>query len=225
MYYRDSTFKELKVHYETGKGMICLQEFGEKDPIVEFSDRLKRSKDDWKLGRKLEPKTRIIAPVIVRGEEDKGVRLWEFGTQVYKDLLSFISDAGDFTDPITGRDFTVEVTSPEQNKTKYNQTSARIRINQTPLSKDAAQVKNWLENQPNPMDVYRKYTYDEMKKFLEDYLNPENAAATTDASKEQSVTINKAEPEATGLSLNRPAVTTPKKKVETSEDIDEMFKV
>ena len=35
---------------------------------------------------------RIFAQVIVRGEEDKGVRLWEFGKNIYQSLLSLADD-------------------------------------------------------------------------------------------------------------------------------------
>jgi hypothetical protein len=36
------------------------------------------------LAKKLDAKNRIFVPVIVRGEEEKGVRLWQFGKLVYE---------------------------------------------------------------------------------------------------------------------------------------------
>ena len=50
---------------------------------------------------------RIFAPVIVRGEEEKGVRLWEFGKEVYQDFLNMATDdeIGDYTDIVAGRDY------------------------------------------------------------------------------------------------------------------------
>ncbi len=41
---------------------------------------------------------RVFAPVIVRGEEDKGVRMWEFGKEIYMQLLG-IADDEDYGDP------------------------------------------------------------------------------------------------------------------------------
>ncbi len=62
-------------------------------------------------GADLDPKMRVFAPVIVRGEEEKGVRLWEFGKEIYMQLLGIAEDEdyGDFTDISEGRDFTVDV--------------------------------------------------------------------------------------------------------------------
>jgi hypothetical protein len=110
--------------------MISLTNFGEKDPIVEFAKQLRQTsdKDNWSLAKKLEPKMRVFTPVIVRGEEEKGVRLWEFGKQVYQELLSIADDpdVGDFTDPIQGRDITIETTGPETNGTSFNQSKQSI---------------------------------------------------------------------------------------------------
>jgi len=98
-------FKEILVHYGIGnRTMISLVNFGEKDPIVEFAKQLASSgdKENWMMSRKLEPKMRVFTPVIVRGEEEKGVRLWEFGKQIYAELLSLADDPdiGDYTDVI-----------------------------------------------------------------------------------------------------------------------------
>ena len=49
------------------------------------------------------------------------------------------------------------------------------RTKQTPLSDDKTLVESLLENQPNPMETFKKYSYDEMKQALQDWLNPEDA--------------------------------------------------
>jgi hypothetical protein len=118
---------------------------------------------------------RVFAPVIVRGEEDKGVRLWEFGKQVYMDLLSIAEDedVGDYTDPITGRDITVETAGKETTGLMYNTSTVRVRTKSTPLSDDGEKVKSWLENQPDPLTQFKRYSYDEMKEALLKHLNPE----------------------------------------------------
>lgn len=174
-------FKEVFVHYGIGnRTMISLINFGEKDPIVEFAKQLKASgdKENWTLARKLEPKMRVFTPVIVRGEEEKGVRLWEFGKQVYQELLSIADDpdVGDYTDPIQGRDITIETTDPASNGTSYNQSKVRVRTKITPLSESATEVKKWLTEQPDAMSIFKKYEYEEMKNSLLEFLNPEEQA-------------------------------------------------
>ena len=175
---KSNPFKEVYMHYGiNNRTMMSLSNFNEKDPIVEFAQGLRKSseKDNWQLAKKLEPKMRVFAPVIVRGEEDKGVRLWEFGKQVYMDLLSIAEDedVGDYTDPIQGRDITVETQGKETTGLMYNTSTVRVRTKSTPLSEDADKVKQWLENQPDPLTQFKRYSYDEMKEALLKHLNPE----------------------------------------------------
>ena len=110
---KDNPFQELFFHYQfENKTMVSPVTYGRPDPINEFSTKLKSTgvKDDWIQGKRLEPKMRTYAPVIVRGQESEGVKFWGFGKTVYQELLSIIADPdyGDITDPINGRDITVE---------------------------------------------------------------------------------------------------------------------
>jgi len=175
-------FKELKFHYGIGKfPILALSNFGKQDPVEEFVKELRKTsdKDNWSLSGKLSPKTRIFAPVIVRGEEEMGVRLWGFGVTIYKSLLALAEDEdiGDYTDVINGWDMVVE----QQPGNPYPETSVRIKPKQTPLSEDATNVKMWLENQPDPVAINTEYDYDFVKKKLLEHLNPEAIAAPEEA--------------------------------------------
>ena len=174
----ENPFSELKFYYGiTNKVMLSPLNFGEKDPINEFVQKLYDSNDksNFDLARKLRAKNRIFAPVIVRGEEDKGVRLWGFGQQIYTELLAMAADEeiGDFTDVENGLDFTVETVGPESTGTQYNKTTVRAKRNNSPLSEDAEQVKTWLAEQPNPKENFKRFTFDEIKDALKKYLTPE----------------------------------------------------
>jgi len=174
-----SPFTELKFYYGiTNKVMISPLNFGEKDPIAEFAQKLRQGeydKENYVLAKKLDAKNRIFIPVIVRGEEDKGVRLWQFGKLIYEDLLSMAMDdeIGDYTDIVNGRDFTLETVGPESTGTNYNKTSVRPRMKTSALSDDSSQVETWLETQPNPKEVFKRFTFDEMKDALVKWLSPE----------------------------------------------------
>lgn len=168
-------FKEIKFHYGIGKyPMVALSNFGKQDPIEEFVKELRKTndKDNWSLSGKLSPKTRIFAPVVVRGEEEKGVRLWGFGITIYKALLALAEDedVGDFTDVMNGWDMVVEVTAGNP----YPQTTVRIKPKQTPLSDNNDLVETWLKEQPDPMAVHREFDYDFLKKQLQNYLSPDS---------------------------------------------------
>ena len=174
-------FVELKFYYGiTNKVMISPTNFGEKDPIALFAGKLREgeyNKENYVLAKKLDAKNRIFVPVIVRGEEDKGVRLWQFGKLVYEELLALAVDdeIGDYTDIVGGRDLTVETVGPEATGTPYNKSSVRVRLKTSPLSEDAALVEKWTSEQPNPKgDLFKRYSFDEMKVALEKWLSPED---------------------------------------------------
>tara|TARA_B100001778_G_scaffold80861_1_gene65451 strand:+ start:99 stop:932 length:834 start_codon:yes stop_codon:yes gene_type:complete len=178
-YNSKNPFTELKFYYGiTNKVMISPLNFKEKDPIALFAQKLREgeyNKENYVLAKKLDPKTRVFAPVIVRGEEDKGVRLWQFGKLVYEELLSLAVDEeiGDYTDVATGRDLTVETVGPESTGTQYNKSSVRVRLKTTPLSTNASQVETWLKEQPESIKLFKRFTFDEMKSALEKWLSPE----------------------------------------------------
>ena len=173
-------FTELKFYYGiTNKVMISPTNFGEKDPIALFAQKLREgeyNKENYVLAKKLDAKNRVFVPVVVRGEEDKGVRLWQFGKTVYEELLALAVDdeIGDYTDIVNGRDLTVETVGPESTGTPYNKSSVRVRLKTSPLSEDAELVEKWTSEQPNPTDgLFKRYSFDEMKSALEKWLSPE----------------------------------------------------
>lgn len=221
---KSNPFKEVMFHYGIGnKVMLALTNFGEKDPIVEFAKQLASSgdKENWIMSRKLEPKMRVFTPVIVRGEEEKGVRLWEFGKQIYAELLSLADDPdiGDYTDIIQGRDITIETTGPETNGTSFNQSKVRVRTKTTPLSEDSKEVEKWLANQPDIFSTFRKYGYDEMKEALLGWLNPEETTEETAPAAAAPKVEEAPAAKPSSLSLN-----TPKPKASIDEEFDDLFK-
>ena len=180
-YDASNPFSELKFYYGiTNKVMISPTNFGEKDPIALFAGKLREgeyNKENYVLAKKLDAKNRIFVPVVVRGEEDKGVRLWQFGKLVYEELLALAVDdeIGDYTDIVNGRDLTVETVGPEATGTPYNKSSVRVRLKTSPLSEDAELVEKWTNEQPNPKgDLFKRYSFDEMKVALEKWLSPED---------------------------------------------------
>ena len=172
-------FTELKFYYGiTNKVMVSPLNWGEKDPIALFAKKLREeyTKENYVLAKKLDAKNRTFVPVIVRGEEDKGVRLWQFGKLIYEELLSLAVDEeiGDYTDIVNGRDLTIETVGPESTGTQYNKSSVRVRLKESPLSADAAQVEKWKKDQPDPTSEFKRFTFDEMKSALEKWLSPED---------------------------------------------------
>ena len=177
----DNPFIELYFHYGLGdKNYLSPISFGRPDPMEEFAQKLKStgSKDDYRLGRKIEAKMRTFAPVMVRGEETQGVKFWGFGKTVYQELLSIIADPdyGDITDPVNGRDVAVEFKTAEETGKSFPSTSIRVKPNQTPITEDASVLESIKETQKNITEIYQERSYDELTQALNDYLNGDSSS-------------------------------------------------
>ena len=174
---KSTPFSELYFHYGIGKPvMISPINWGEKDPIVEFAKQLRKTDnpENWKLAKKLEPKVRYFAPVVVRGMEGEGVKLWQFGKELYSSFLQMAMDeeVGDYTDIVSGRDIKLNTEGPEVTGTPYNRTTASPSMKNTPAG-EGDHVEKWLEDQVNPIDVFKRISFEEMKDALQSWLSPE----------------------------------------------------
>lgn len=176
----ENPFVELYFHYLGNKTHLSPTSYGNRDPIAEFADEIASggTKDDWSQARAFRPKLRTFVPVIVRGEEEKGVRFMSFGKTVYQELLSIISDPdyGDITDVKNGRDIVVEYIPQEKSDTNFAKTMVRPKPNQTPLADSAEKVKKFLTEQPDIKMIFKEPSFEELKVALQRYLNPDNAA-------------------------------------------------
>jgi hypothetical protein len=172
-------FKELWFYYNIGEnpGLLAPYQFGKPDPIQELINKLRDdgSKESYDLAKKLYPKMRCFAPVVVRGEEERGVRLWSFGKMVYQTLLNIMldEDYGDITDPETGRDVKVICTKPPGRM--WATTEVRPRGKEGPLA-ETKQAQEWLGGIPSLDDLYTLKSYEELEKIVNDWLNGDTSS-------------------------------------------------
>ena len=181
---KDNPFLELYFHYDLAKrSMLSPVSFGNADPVVEFAEKLKKTgdKEDWLMGRKIEPKMRTYVPVIVRGKEAEGVKFWGFGKTIYTELLSIVSDPdyGDITDLMNGRDIDVEFIPAEGGG--YPKTTIRVKPNTSPATEDKG-IAEKIMNQPVITDIFPEPTYEELENALKAWMNPEDDSADVDTS-------------------------------------------
>jgi hypothetical protein len=185
-------FSEMRFYYGIGSKRVMASptNWGEKDPIMEFAKQLRQTndKENWRLAKKLDAKTRIFAPIVVRGEESEGVKLWQFGKEIYEAFLQMAADeeVGDFTDVLSGRDIKLTTVGPESTGTPYNRTTVSPSMKTVPLSEDEVAVKGFLENQADPLRVFKPLSYDEMKQALQEWLSPEGSEEEGDIISEPS---------------------------------------
>jgi hypothetical protein len=217
-YQPDDPFTQLKFHYDFGgKTLLSPSSFGKADPIVELSERLKKSKDTWAQGRQLEPKLRTYVPVIVRGEEDKGVRFWAFGVTIYKQLMQTMSepDYGDITSLTEGYDIQVEYKTKEEAKKDFPETTIMVKPKPRPvidptLPNAKAIVETITTKQPNILEVFETPSYETLQAALEAYLAGGTEESTDSTPSENATTtVPVAEVKAASASDATPASASP----------------
>ena len=241
---KDNPFIELYFHYNiNNKTYLSPISFGRPDPIVEFAEKLKRTgdTDDWKAGKKMEPKLRTFAPVIVRGKESEGVKFWGFGKTVYQDILGYIADPdyGDITDPHTGRDIVLEVVSAEESNAAYPTTTIRVKPAVSKILPEAEAVTELLNSQKDITELYSELSYAELKSVLENWLNPTAGANGDSDEVVAELEAPKSKPSVShdlgGATISKPVIDTlpwddevpttpaPKASVTTKDDVTSAF--
>jgi len=189
-------------------GILTPNQFGKPDPINDLIRKLYSSgkPDDRVLAKKLQPKMRCYAPVVVRGQEDRGVMVWSFGKIVYQRMLSFFLDeeVGDILSPTEG--FDLKVTLSQAPGKQFMDTMVDPARRPTKLHEDSKQVESWLSSIPNLDDMYRLKSTQEIETVLNNWLNggtSEDASmpattrgpATTDALDDLVAEVKAATPE------------------------------
>ena len=162
-------------------GILTPHQFGKPDPINDLIRKLYSSgkPDDRNLAKKLQPKMRCYAPVIVRGEEDKGVQVWAFGKIVYQRMLGFFLDeeVGDILSPTEGFDLKILISKPPGKQ--FNDTVVDPARRPTKLHEDSKQVETGSNSIPNLDDMYRLKSTQEIETVLNNWLNGGVAEETT----------------------------------------------
>jgi hypothetical protein len=174
-------FKEFFFHYipktETKNRQSVLspyKNFGEDDPMNKFVRSLFDSKDEEsiKMAKTLMAKPRFFAPVIVRGEESKGVQVWGFGKQVYEQLLQLVlnPEYGDITDVNEGTDLHLTYGKPAG--ATYPVTRITPARKTSKLCKDISdeECASILESVPDFDTLHERKTPDAVGQILEEFL-------------------------------------------------------
>lgn len=172
-------FKERSFYYNIGGGKAILapSQFGKPDPIQTTINKLREEGTPaaMEAAKQLYSKRRYFAPMIVRGEENEGVRLWSFGKKVCETLLQImLEDFGDITDPKTGRDLTIKCT--QQPGQQYAEARPFPKASATAAG-SAKEFKEWSETVPNLDDIYKLMTYDEIEKRVNDHFSSSSTSS------------------------------------------------
>ena len=178
-------FIELKFYYKlAGNTYLAPCTFGKPDPILDAIETLRSSgsNEEKETAAKMAPVTRTYVPIIVRGEEDKGVRFWGFGVQVYRQLLKLMTNVkyGDITSLSDGRDIEVEFKKDSGKKGKDGKPFPETTILCDPstcpvVDPTRHDLLEKIKDQTNILTIFPLKTYDELQEIVEKWLNPTDA--------------------------------------------------
>ena len=179
--------KEMFFHYNVGDhrgGVVCpKRNYGERCPICDFASQLWREGTDTndeetkKLAKSLFVRTRYFSPVVVRGREDEGAKIYGYGKQAYELLLGHILDPeyGDVTDVQEGTDITLTYTKPNK-PGAYPQTSLKMRRNTSPLLEDNEAIPALLDGIPEFDSLFERLTPEQVDVILDEQLAGDKSA-------------------------------------------------
>jgi len=179
--------KEMHFHYNVGDhrgGIVCpKRNYGEECPICEFASALwkeginNNDEESKKLAKSLFVRARFFSPVVVRGREDEGVKIYGYGKRAYENLLGYILDPdyGDITDPLEGTDIALTYTKPTT-PGAYPQTSLKMRRNTSPLLEDKEAIAALLDGIPDFDSLFERHTSQEIDAILDEQLAGDGSA-------------------------------------------------
>lgn len=179
-------FIELKFYYNLGgKHYLAPCTFGKPDPILEAIETLRSSgnSEDKLVAEKLAPTTRTYAPIIVRGQEELGVRFWGFGVQVFKQLLKVMTNPkyGHIESLSEGRDIDIEFKKIGSKRNAKGDPLPETSILVDPAITPAVDPKRTdlmdkLRDQTDILTIFPLKSYEELKDALNKWLNPDAAS-------------------------------------------------
>jgi len=190
-------FKDYWFHYNLGPdqrgGLLCPKKnHGEECPICDFKDQLwkefnsNQDPDTMKLAKDLSPRQRFFSPVMVRGEEDQGIRIWGYGKEAYTSLLNLVlnPEYGDITDVDDGTDLTMTYGKPPG--ASFPKTTLTPRRRTSPLCDEAVggdeECTRLMDNIPNIDGLFPKKTQEEVQAALDGCIASLEASDDDDTS-------------------------------------------
>ncbi len=206
-------FFEAYYHYGMGlegkTTVLSPRTFGEDDPIAQYGTDLWNENTDAskEAAKRFWPKMRVFAPIVVRGEEDKGVRWWGFSRTTYQALLDVVLDPeyGDITDTEKVTDLRLDYGKKQGQS--FPTTDVRPMRRTSKLADTEEQVATLLESLPNRDEVFDRTTFEQCEKVLKDTIGE------TDTSEGGNETTR----------YNKPATNTKDDNLESVTDIDSAF--
>ena len=172
-------FKEKWFHYNVAKGgFLCpKRNFGGECPVCEFGSKLwnEGTEESKTMAKDMFAKQRFFSPVLVRGEEDEGVKVWGYGKMAYQKLLNIVLDPdyGDITDADDGND--LKILYGKTPGASFPSTDIRPRPRKSVLCDENTggdeRCAELLETVPEFENLFERKTTEEVNLLLDTFLS------------------------------------------------------
>tara|TARA_E500000331_G_scaffold237771_1_gene228118 strand:+ start:684 stop:1427 length:744 start_codon:yes stop_codon:yes gene_type:complete len=194
-------FKDFYFHYNVGNasGFLCPKKnYGEECAVCNFVRALydESTEESIKMAKSLTARQRFFSPVVVRGEEKDGVRIWGYGKTAYETLLNLVlnPDYGDITDVDEGTDLTVNYGKPAG--ASFPQTKIQPRRRTSALVENPEQLAELLNNIPEFEALFEKKNPADVEALLDAFLSDDEDA---EARSSETVRYTKSESETSSV--------------------------
>jgi hypothetical protein len=199
-----------EVSYYTSKKLsenrvVAPFQWGQKDAIQDLLVKLRKNRADnetWKLMNQLKARESYYAPIVVRGQEEKGVQIWEMSQKVLNQIYAKLSSP-DFADeylfdPKEGYDFTITAidSGREFNGFPIKDVTVDVRRKPSPLAKTQKERDDIINSIPNLREHFQSYTPGEerLNDMISNFLSGDSGSSeegrevTGDDSEDERVT-------------------------------------
>lgn len=193
-------FKSFFFHYNLGsQGFLCPEKnYGDTCPVCNFARQLYKEGDDESvaMAKDMTARQRFLSPVLVRGEENQGVRIWSYSKTVYEELLNLVlnPDYGDITDVDSGFDLSLEYGKAAGARFPSTKITPRRKTSPLCADKTAEECTELLESIPDFDSLYERTTTEQAQQILDQHLagDPEDDSSETAKYGSEGTSVDKA---------------------------------
>jgi len=207
-------FVDVWFHYNIAgvRSLVCPKmTHGQPCPVCELADEIREqgTKDSWAMYKKFAAKLRTYSPVIVRGKEDEGIKLWGYGVTIFENLLEkyLDKDWGNLSDVKTGRDLTVWSIpkGAPGNESDFIKPKMDVSPNQTVMLKKKAEIVALIEAIPDYLhdgETFAVKSYEELQDIVRKLSDAEDDYDEDDAGSSYSASTDSDDSDGDDSTLN-----------------------
>lgn len=182
-------FKSFFFHYGlNNESVLCPKHnFGEACAVCDFVSKLYNDGDEEsrEMASKLVKKQRFFSPVLVRGEENEGARIWGYSKTTYQTLLETVlnPDYGDITDVEDGVDMDLKYEKVAGKK--YPETTLTFKRKSSAMCAGMSddECESILDSIPDFTKLHKVRTSEEVQTLLEAFLAGNSSDGENETSK------------------------------------------